>query len=132
MIRRLRSYSIPDARDNTTATICEVAMTTASPPGYFPGVPIGHLMFCDGALGANNPVAHVEAEASIIWASDEANDVGLQSLIKCFISIGTGNAGKNPVEEGVIAFFRKTALRIATSRESAAKTTSGTLNFLSK
>jgi hypothetical protein len=64
----------------------------------------------DGALGANNPVDEVEGEAANIWCSGTSE---LKPLVKCFISIGTGNPGKEAIEDNML----KTLGRIATETE---------------
>lgn len=102
-IVRLRSYSLPD-ETNVRATI--YAATT-----FFEPVTIGDRTFADGALGANNPVDEVEGEASNIWCSGTGD---LKRLVKCFVSIGTGNPGKKAFQDGVINFLRETLVQIAT------------------
>jgi hypothetical protein len=75
---------------------------------------IGARQFVDGALGANNPVEEVEREATNIWCS-ETDD--LKPLVKCFISIGTGNPGKKAMEDNMLKFLSKTSVSIATEAE---------------
>lgn len=65
----------------------------------------------DGALGANNPVDEVEGEAANIWSSGTGD---LKPLVKCFISIGTGNPGKKAIEDDMLKFLSGTLVRIAT------------------
>lgn len=72
----------------------------------------------DGALGANNPVEEVEGEASDIWC---ANTGKLKPLVKCFISIGTGNPGKKAIKDNVLKFLTKTLVEITTETEETAK-----------
>ena len=68
----------------------------------------------DGALGANNPVDEVEGEASNIWCSESGD---LKPLVKCFISIGTGNPGTKAVEDKMLKFLSKTLVDIVTETE---------------
>ena len=88
-IVRLRSYSLPD-EPNIRATICQAALATSAATTFFDPVSIGDRTFADGGLGANNPVDEVEGEASNVWCSETGD---LKPLVKCFISIGTGNPG---------------------------------------
>lgn len=75
---------------------------------------IGNRQFVDGALGANNPVDEVELEASDIWCPDTGD---LKPLVKCFVSIGTGNLGKEKIEDELPDFLSKTLIQIATETE---------------
>ncbi|OWT42401.1 protein kinase subdomain-containing protein [Pochonia chlamydosporia 170] len=79
---------------------------------------IGDRSFADGGLGANNPVDEVEGEASNIWCSETGD---LKPLVKCFISIGTGNPGKKPFEDSMIKFLGQTLVQIATETENMEK-----------
>jgi hypothetical protein len=65
-------------------------------------------------LGANNPVDEVEGEASDIWCSETGD---LKPLVKCFISIGTGNPGKKAIEDNMLKFLSGTLVDIATQTE---------------
>ncbi|KAK0508575.1 hypothetical protein JMJ35_008851 [Cladonia borealis] len=112
-ITRLRSYSLPDELD-LPATICEAALATSAATGFFDPVSIGARRFVDGALGANNPVDEVEGEASNIWCSETGD---LKPLVKCFISIGTGNPGTKAVEDKMLRFLSKTLVDIVTETE---------------
>lgn len=73
----------------------------------------------DGGLGANNPSEQIWNEAQKIWCSDE--DIELGTLLKCFVSIGTGNPGTKPIAEGSLKFFSETLVNIATQTENTAK-----------
>lgn len=42
-------------------------------------------------------------------------------LVKCFISIGTGNPGKKAVEDNLLKFLSKTLVQITTETEETAK-----------
>lgn len=115
-IVRLRSYSLPSEPD-IRATICEAALATSAATTFFDSVSIGDRSFADGGLGANNPVDEVE-EASDIWCAESGD---LKSLVKCFISIGTGNPGKTAFEDGMIKFLGQTLVDIATETENTEK-----------
>jgi hypothetical protein len=116
-IVRLRSYSLPD-ESNIPATICQAGLATSAATTFFDPVSIGHRTFADGALGANNPVDEVEGEASNIWCSETGD---LKPLVKCFISIGTGNPGKKAFQVGIIKFLSQTAVQISTETENTEK-----------
>ncbi|THX83485.1 FabD/lysophospholipase-like protein [Aureobasidium pullulans] len=110
---RLRSYSLPDEQ-NVPATICQAALATSAATTFFAPVSIGKRSFADGAFGANNPVDEVEGEATNIWSPEMRE---LQPLVKCFISIGTGNPGIQAFEDGVPGFLGGTVPQIATETE---------------
>lgn len=116
-ITRLRSYPLP-SKLNISATICEAALATSSATGYFDPVRIGARIFADGALKANNPAEEVEEEAADIWCSDSRD---LQPLVKCFISIGTGNPSKRAIEDNMLKFMSKTLIKLATETEQTEK-----------
>lgn len=113
-ITRLRSYSLPNQLE-LPATVCETALATSAATGFFDPVSIGARQFVDGALGANNPVEEVEGEAANIWCSKTGD---LKPLVKCFISIGTGNPGKKAIQDNMLKFLSKTLVGIATETES--------------
>jgi hypothetical protein len=69
-------------------------------------------------LGANNPVDEVEGEAANIWCSETGD---LKPLVKCFVSIGTGNPGKKAFKDSMIKFLSQTVVRIATETENTEK-----------
>ena len=112
-IVRLRSYSLPD-EPNIRATICQAALATSAATTFFEPVSIEDCTFADGGLGANNPVEEVEGEAMNIWCSETR---GLEPLVKCFISIGTGHPGKKAFEDSMIKFLGQTMVDIATETE---------------
>lgn len=60
----------------------------------------------------------VESEASNIWCSETGD---LKPLVKCFISIGTGNPGKKPFEDNMVKFLGRTVVHIATETENTEK-----------
>lgn len=112
-IVRLRSYSLPH-EPNIRATICQAALATSAATTFFEPVSIGARSFADGGFGANNPVGEVEGEASNIWCTDTGD---LKPLVKCFISIGTGNPGKKAFEDSMAKFLSETVVQIATETE---------------
>lgn len=116
-ITRLRSYDLPQ-KPTVPATICEAALATSAATGFFDPVSIGARHFKDGALGANNPVEEVEGEASDIWCSGTGD---LKPLVKCFISVGTGNPGKKAIKDNLLKFLSKTLVEITTETEETAK-----------
>jgi hypothetical protein len=69
-------------------------------------------------LGTNNPVEQLWNEAQNIWCDEE---VELGGLLKCFVSVGTGNPGRKPIAEGPLKFFSETLVGIATQTEDTAK-----------
>lgn len=117
----LRSYTSDDALNNIPATICEAARATAAATSFFEPVTIGPRgrKFVDGGLGANNPVEQLWNEAQKIWCS--SGETELSALLKCFISVGTGNPGRKPIAEGSLKFFSETLVGIATQTEDTAK-----------
>ncbi|KAG9240166.1 kinase subdomain-containing protein, partial [Calycina marina] len=116
-IVRLRSYTLPE-ESNVSATICQAALATSAATTFFEPVPIGNRMFADGGLGANNPVEEVEGEAANIWCSKSGD---LKPLVKCFVSIGTGNPGIKAFEESMFRFLGQTVVSIATETEETEK-----------
>lgn len=99
-------------------TICDAALATTAATGFFNPVSIGARQFVDGALGANNPVEEVEGEASNIWCSETGN---LKPLVKCFISIGTGNPAIKAIEDKLLKFLSTTLVDIVTETENTEK-----------
>ncbi|KAF2478028.1 phospholipase, patatin family protein [Lindgomyces ingoldianus] len=114
---RLRSYSLPD-EPSICATVCEAALATSAVTTFFDPVSIGCRTFADGGFGANNPVEEVEGEAANIWCSETRD---LMPLVKCFISIGTGNPGKKAFEDNMAKFLSETVVQIASETEAAEK-----------
>ncbi|KAH8745706.1 kinase subdomain-containing protein, partial [Hyaloscypha sp. PMI_1271] len=114
-IVRLRSYSLPD-EPNIRATIFQAALATSAATTFFGPVTIGYRSFADGGLGSNNPVDEVEGEAANIWCSETGD---LKPLVKCFISIGTGNPGNKAFKDSAI--LRQTVVEIAIETESTEK-----------
>lgn len=116
-IVRLRSYTLPD-ESKIPATICQAALATSAATTFFEPVRIGNRTFADGGLGANNPVDEVEGEAANIWCSESGD---LKPLVKCFLSIGTGNPGIKAFEESMFKFLGQTVVGIATETEETEK-----------
>lgn len=116
----LRSYQSHDALNNIPATICEAVRATSAATSFFEPATIGPRgrKFVDGGLGANNPVEQIWNEAQNIWCSGE---VELRDLLKCFVSLGTGNPGRKLIAEGAMKFFSETLVGIATQTEDTAK-----------
>lgn len=112
-ITRLRSYSLPDELD-LPATVCEAALATLAATGFFDPVSVGARHFVVGTLGANNPVEEVRGEAANIWCSETGE---MKPLLKCFISIGTGNPGKKVIDSNMLKSLSKTLAGIATETE---------------
>jgi hypothetical protein len=67
--------------------------------------------YVDGAIGANNPVNEVEDEASNIWCEVTGK---LEPLVKCFISIGTGDPGKQSIQDRSWRFLAESVVSVAT------------------
>jgi hypothetical protein len=63
-------------------------------------------------------VDEVEGEASNVWCSETGD---LKPLVKCFVSIGTGNPGKKAFEDSIIKFLSETVVDIATKTENTEK-----------
>ncbi|KAE8132049.1 hypothetical protein BDV38DRAFT_225645 [Aspergillus pseudotamarii] len=116
-IVRLRDYSVP-SKDNIPATICQAALATSAATSFFNPVDIGKRRFVDGALGSNNPVEEVEGEAADIWCPGTGD---LKPLVKCFISIGTGDPGIAPIEDKALKFLSATLTGIATETKQTEK-----------
>jgi predicted acylesterase/phospholipase RssA len=117
----LRSYTSDDALNNIPATISEAVRATSAATSFFEPVTIGprERKFVDGGLGTNNPVEQLWNEAQNIWCHNK--EMELSALLKCFISIGTGNPGKKSIAEGSWKFFSETLVSIATETEDTAK-----------
>ncbi|KAJ5085106.1 Acyl transferase/acyl hydrolase/lysophospholipase [Penicillium argentinense] len=110
---RLRSYTVSN-EETIPATICEAALATAAATRFFEPVMIGNHQFVDGAFGANNPIEEVEEEATDIWCPRSRE---LKPLVKCIVSIGTGNPGQKALDDNILRFLTKTLVRMATKPE---------------
>lgn len=115
-IVHLRSYDMPGELEDVS--IIEAARATSAATTFFDPVQIGSRRFADGALRANNPVEQVEDEATDLWCNDTGD---LKPLVKCFISIGTGNPGKHPIKDNGIKFLSSTLVELATETEETEK-----------
>jgi predicted acylesterase/phospholipase RssA len=109
---RLRSYAT--ARSTYSPTILEAALATTAAPTYFSSAAIEGSNFVDGAIGANNPVSHVEEEAADIWCEATGN---IKPLVKCFVSIGTGHPGNRSVSDKGLKHLVQTLQKEATETE---------------
>ncbi|KZF26958.1 FabD/lysophospholipase-like protein [Xylona heveae TC161] len=112
----LRSYSLSREFAEATPTIGEAALATSAATSFFEPVSISGRRFVDGGLSANNPAEEVEREASDIWCADTAE---LMSLVKCFVSVGTGDPGMKGVNDNIKG-ITKTLLEMATETEKTA------------
>lgn len=117
----LRSYKSSDALNNIPATIYEAVRATSAATSFFDPVKIGpqERNFVDGGLGANNPVEQLWNKAQNIWCTDR--EVELRGVLKCFVSVGTGNPGRRPIVDGALKFFSETLVGITTRTEDTAK-----------
>ena len=118
---RLRAYQSDRTLVEDRALIWEAARATSAASGFFDPISIGKhgQEYVDAGLGCNNPVQEVWTEAQDIWSPGEDD---LATLVKCFISIGTGNPGTSPIEDGPIKIFTKTLKDIVTETENTAET----------
>ena len=121
-IVRLKSYNIPDELDDHGSTIVEAARATSAATSFFEPVTIGKRKYVDGALGANNPVEEVWIEAQNIWCPE---DGALEPLVKCFVSIGTGNPGLEPIGSTAWKVLTDTMIKISTETERTAERFAG-------
>ncbi|KAF2223866.1 phospholipase, patatin family protein [Elsinoe ampelina] len=110
---RLRDYKLPHESSIHT-TIRKACLATAAATTFFAPVVINNRTFADGGFGANNPVDEVEGEAGNIWCPETGE---LKPLVKCFISIGTGNPGKQAFRDGLLKFLTETMVQIATETD---------------
>ena len=104
------------------ATIWEAALATSAATGFFDHVKIGDRLYRDGAMGANNPSNQVETEASRIWCERTGR---IMPLVKCFISLGTGNGGINPISDKAWKFLTKSLAKVATDTRMTARDVGG-------
>lgn len=78
---------------------------------------IGDQKSADGAIRTDNAVGEVEAEAIDIWCPDTGD---LKPLIKCFLSIGTGDHGLNPASEDPFSFASTNLVELNINAEKSA------------
>jgi hypothetical protein len=105
----LRSYRLKGVHTEP-ATIWEAALATSAATTFFDPVQIGDRLYVDGAMGANNPSNEVEKEASNIWCEETGK---LEPLVKCFISVGTGDGGINPINDKAWRFLAENLKKVA-------------------
>ena len=98
---RIRSYN-QSLQDDIPATNSQAALATSAATSFFEPVSIGSCQYVDGALRNNNPVLEVEAEAQQVWCPDQTE---LKSLVKCFISIGTGTPPKRAISDNAFGLM---------------------------
>ncbi len=116
---RLKSYHVKEDPDYSGATLLEAARATSAATSFFEPAIIGKQKYADGALGANNPVSEVWNEAQNIWCHD---DGALEPLVNCFVSIGTGNPGIQPLSDSAWKMLSERIVKIATQTERTAQT----------
>ena len=97
-LARLRSYDSTDPFVDDGITVWQAGRATSAATSFFDPITIGEghtgRAYVDGALGFNNPMHAVWAEAQDIWKPDDGK---LEPMIKCIVSIGTGNPGTSAV-----------------------------------
>lgn len=103
-----------DESNDDHATIIEAALATSAATTFFKPVKIGGRRYMDGALGSNNPIKCVWTEAQNIWCPEDGR---LEPMVKCLVSIGTGNPGLTSTREDVKGFLLGTLKDIATETE---------------
>ncbi|KAM6530017.1 hypothetical protein FALCPG4_008140 [Fusarium falciforme] len=115
--RRLRSYDTTK-EPSSNATILEVAIATSAASTFFEPVTIDDMVYLDGGLGANNPGEQVAGEARYIIGRETEE---LKPLVKCLISIGTGNPGMKSINKDFLRFVSETLVNISTEAEMTAR-----------
>lgn len=112
----LKSYRSRRGKE-VKCKIWEACRATAAASSFFDPITIGPFkeQFVDGAVGFNNPVNEVLAEAQEIWPSNDP-----LTSIQCVVSIG---AGQPPLRSFGSTVFEvsKTLIRIATETEQTAE-----------
>lgn len=93
-------------------------MATSAATTFFEPVTIDDMKYLDGGLGANNPVDDVVGEARYIMGRETED---LKPLVKCLISIGTGNPGMRSISDNFLQFVSTTLVSISTSTELTAQ-----------
>lgn len=98
-------------------TIWQAARATSAATSFFDPITIGEgaqgREYVDGALGFNNPLDEVWLEAQDIWTPEDGK---LESMLKCIVSIGTGNPGTATIGDKPWTIL-ETLKDIATSTE---------------
>jgi predicted acylesterase/phospholipase RssA len=111
---RLRSYKLHGVFGSIPSTIVQAALATSAATGYFDAVDINGERFADGALLANNPAAEAFEELKSIHRLDN-NEI--EDRICCFVSVGTGHPGLNPLSDKFWEMIRKDVLGILTETQ---------------
>ena len=111
--KRIRSYK-QKSDENIPATISEAALATSAATRYYQAVIIDGSQYVARALRYNNLVTEVEADAKLLWCPDQ---VELKSLIKCFLSIGTGQLAKGAKEDNALKLAFGSIIKIVTDTE---------------
>lgn len=82
------------------ARIWEVVRATSAATSFFEPIKIDGIDYVDGAIGgSNNPMNAMLNEALDLWQTD--SKWRLDSNIKCFISIGTGERVPRPLGDSI-------------------------------
>jgi predicted patatin/cPLA2 family phospholipase len=115
-IERFRDYPRLDLGIQANVSIVDAACATSAATSFFDAVNINGRLFRDGGFKANNPVNEVWHEARQIWIGD-AYDVQLDQLLKCIISIGTGETKTESMKEGVKGFVETLTRMITQTRD---------------
>lgn len=97
-LARLRSYACDALMDEGDIAIWQAARATSAATSFFDPIIVGEgyagREYVDGAFGFNNPLDEVWLEALDIWKPEQGR---LEPMLKCVVSIGTGNLGTSPV-----------------------------------
>lgn len=114
---RLRSYKLHGVFGSVPSTIVQAALATSAATGYFDAVNINGERFADGALLANNPAAEAFEELKSIH---RLNNNEIEDRICCFVSIGTGHPGLNPISDKFWEMIHKQVISILTETQRTA------------
>ncbi|XMA08527.1 hypothetical protein WAI453_001318 [Rhynchosporium graminicola] len=101
-------------------TLIDAACATSAATSFFDvvdTVDTGGILYRVGGFGANNPVNEVWMEARQIWIQDDY-DARLDPLLKCFISIGTGELKTENMKKSVKCFIDTLANMLTQTRRS--------------
>jgi predicted acylesterase/phospholipase RssA len=115
-----RDYPRADLGVPNKVTIVDAACATSAATSYFDAVVINGRTYRDGGFGANNPVNEVWHEAREVWVKDDYDDeVQLDKILKCFISIGTGAPKTEGMKESVKGFVDTLKNMVTQTKRSA-------------
>ncbi|KAI9883792.1 MAG: hypothetical protein M1823_004424 [Watsoniomyces obsoletus] len=99
-LARFRTYDCDALMDEGEVTVWQAARATSAATSFFDPITIGEgysgRQYVDGAFGFNNPLDEVWLEALDIWKPDQGR---LEQMLKCVVSIGTGNPGTSSIED---------------------------------